>query len=464
MKSSVRKWSLFVLRWGIAIVGIWWVLSNISFRDRVTVLGPTSRPVEATLLSRPGPGLYHITDPTTGGVRELRDTDLVNPLPGKAEPITLGDGRKTRLLALHLSPDLKRVDRLLIEAADGSGQWVAPAQAPGHALKVPRPLVEKGIVTLVSEARPEWLAAAVLIFPVVFVITALRWHELLRAVQVPMALGRSFVLNMVGCFYSTFMPGSTGGDVLKAYYAALNTPDRKTYAVMTVVIDRIIGLLALVILGGVMAGIEYFRSTNRADPAVVACRQVAFGAVVIVAAVLGFLLIFGIPGVRIALGLDGVLKRLPFQRQVQRTLDVLRIYRRRPGLMLGALLVTFPVHITVVVSAMFIGKAFALPIPAPYYFVAIPVIVLAGAIPISPQGAGVMEFFAIQLTKQHGVTIGQAFALTLCIRLVQMLWNLTGGFFVFRGGYHAPSEKEQQELEQQEEAESLTEQPTQEVR
>ena len=78
-------------------------------------------------------------------------------------------------------------------------------------------------------------------------------------------------------------------------------------------------------------------------------------------------------------------------------------------------------------------------------------VVLAGAIPISPQGAGVMEFFAINLTKQHGVSVGEAFALTMSIRVVQMLWNLTGGFFVFRGGYHSPSEKEQEEMEIDEE-------------
>ena len=34
---------------------------------------------------------------------------------------------------------------------------------------------------------------------------------------------RTFVLNMVGAFYNSFMPGSTGGDLIKAYYAAKHT-------------------------------------------------------------------------------------------------------------------------------------------------------------------------------------------------------------------------------------------------
>ena len=44
---------------------------------------------------------------------------------------------------------------------------------------------------------------------------------------------RVAVLNLVGMFYNTFMPGSTGGDLVKAYYASKHTPWR-TRAVMSV--------------------------------------------------------------------------------------------------------------------------------------------------------------------------------------------------------------------------------------
>ena len=43
-----------------------------------------------------------------------------------------------------------------------------------------------------------------------------------------------------------------------------------------------------------------------------------------------------------------------------------------------------------------------------YYWAVVPVIALVGAIPISPQGAGVMEFFTVLLTKGQGVTVSQA--------------------------------------------------------
>jgi uncharacterized membrane protein YbhN (UPF0104 family) len=365
------------------------------------------------------------------------------------------------LLALELSDDLKRVQRILVEDSErGEGTWIAPFQLKTpYLLRVPHPKLEVGIFTLVWLANPYLLILCLLIFPVTFLITTYRWHALLEALDIHIGLGRTFVLNMVGAFYNTFMPGSTGGDVLKAYYASKHTNHRMR-AVLSVIIDRVIGLLALIILGGVMASIQYWRSPTPDDPATRACRRVAIGSGLILLGVVGGMMVFFTPILRRLFGVDYILAKLPMQKLVQNAIQVMKIYKRRPALVLWALLITFPVHITVVISAMLAGMAFGLPLPSLYYFVVVPVIVLAGAIPISPQGAGVMEFFAINLTKQYGVTVGQAFALTMSIRLVQMAWNLTGGVFVFRGGYHAPSTKEQEELEQDDEDDESIEPPT----
>src|SRR5262245_16582255 len=142
-------------------------------------------------------------------------------------------------------------------------------------------------------------------------------------------------------------------------------------------------------------------------------------------------------------GLDFIINRLPMQQQVQTALQAIELYRQRPWLVLSTLVMTFPVHFTVIVSAMFVGTAFNLPLPLMYYWAAVPVIVLVGSIPISPQGAGVMEVLALQLTRVYGTSGGQAFAWTMSFRLLQMAWNMTGGLFVLFGNYHAPSPQEQ---------------------
>lgn len=450
MDSPGRKWALFILRWGIAIAGIWWVIAQISIRDYVRVLDEqTNRPFRAALLETASEaGGYCIIDPRTGQTRQVDRRSLVNkPDRHQVEVNTAEGPRRAELLAVDLSDDLTQVRRLLVaDVATGRGVWIAPGEAPGYRLNVPNPLVEAGLGRMVRQAEPWPLVLALLIFPLTFLLTSVRWHRLLRALGIDIPLTRTFVLNMVGAFYNTFMLGVTGGDVLKAWYAAKQTTTRRTRAVMSVFIDRAIGLLALIMLGGFMAAAQY-ASAGGHDPAARACLRVALGSIVLLSAVIVGLTGFYHPALRRALGIDFVLSRLPMQRQVAKAIDAMELYRRQPGRVAWALLITFPVHITVILSAMLAGRALNLPISPMYYFVAVPVIVLSGSIPISFQGAGVMEFFAVILTARQGATVAEAFALTLSIRLVQILWNLTGGIFVFRGGYHAPSATEQRELE-----------------
>src|SRR2546430_8221736 len=53
-------------------------------------------------------------------------------------------------------------------------------------------------------------------------------------------------------FFNAFLLGSTGGDVIKAWYVAHETHHKKAEAVATVVVDRLIGLLALFIITLIM--------------------------------------------------------------------------------------------------------------------------------------------------------------------------------------------------------------------
>src|SRR5205823_4531074 len=138
--------------------------------------------------------------------------------------------------------------------------------------------------------------------------------------------------------------------------------------------------------------------------------------------------------------------RLPMQAQVGKAIHAMELYRQRLDVILAALMMSFPVHMTVIFAAMCSGIALRLPLTPGYYWVVVPVVVLAGSIPISPQGAGVMEFFAILLTSRQHCSVSQAFALTMAIRIVQILWNLTGGIFVLRGGFHPPTEGEKHEM------------------
>jgi len=414
-------------------------VSKMSLHDRAELLDSHNIPVTVTLKQPPGDNFSTVDVVSPAAYAGIHGrSELVNKPDLKT--VTLLDGKTVRLLAVRLSDDL-RTPRALLVQDDGSsdGRWIAPdALQDGYVIHTPYPLIDAGINGMVAKASPRYLLAALLIFPLTYLITSYRWDLLLRVLEINMTLSRAFVLNMVGAFYNTFMPGSTGGDLLKAYYASKLTPHR-TRAVMSVLVDRVLGLLALVILGGVSAATQWH---------VPACRKVALASSAIIGGTALSLIIFYTPILRKLTGLDFILKRLPMQKHVLSAVEAMELYRKRPLTGIWSLIVSIPVHITVVMSAMLAGLAFGiLRNHWEYYWVAVPVIVLSGSIPISPQGVGVMEGFAILLLRPEGATIAQAFALTMSIRVVQILWNLTGGVFVLRGGFHALTEEEQHTLD-----------------
>jgi uncharacterized protein (TIRG00374 family) len=446
MSPGVKKWAMFAVRWGIAVAGIWYVATKISWRDQVIVLGTGNLPYKVRLAepAEENVATVKILDAVPGIDDPVIPTSaLVSEADRKEVELRFADGVQARaLLAVDLTHDLHAAERVLVtDPLTEKGEWYDVAQVVGgYRIKVPYPLIQAGLGHMLQKAEPLFLWAAIGIFPLTFLITGVRWYLLLNALEIRLGLARAFVINMVGGFYNTFMPGSTGGDVLKAYYAAKHTHLR-TRAVMSVIVDRAIGLIALIILGGAMAALQW------REPE---ARQVALLAFAIVAVLVAGLGIFFTPSLRRLTGLDFIMRRLPMQRQLNKAVEALEVYRRRPALIAAALLGSLPVHATVITSAMFAGMAFDLKLKPLDYWVVVPIVVLAGSIPISPQGVGVMEGFAILLMRPHGCTVAESFALTMSIRVVQIVWNLTGGIFVLRGGYHAPTAKEQAEQEAEE--------------
>ncbi len=353
-----------------------------------------------------------------------------------------GTVKKVKLLAIrpgaHHTANEPPEELLVANPAGGNPLRVPPTRVPnGYRVRVPYPLVDIGVVRLVRHAEVGYLLAALAVLPFSFLVTSRRWHVLLEALDIHLSQYRSFVLNMVGCFYNSFMPGSTGGDLIKAYYASKHTT-HKTRAVLSVIVDRVVGLLALIVVGGVMAATQW---------QIKECRGVAITCAVLITITVVGLIVFYHRDWRKASGLEWLMKKLPMQKQVRNAIEAMELYGRRPGDPIWGGIMTLPVHLTTIISAIFAGAAFHITMHPIYYCTVVPVLVLVSAIPLSPQGAGVMEIFAVQLTKNQGVTVSQAIALAMAVRFGQMFWNLVAGLFVLRGGYHTPTQKEQQVLE-----------------
>src|SRR5213596_2021814 len=108
-----------------------------------------------------------------------------------------------------------------------------------------------------QEADYRWVAAAIAAYVIVEIAAAIRWQILLRVQKIRLNVPRLTGLFLIGMFYNQFLPGGTGGDIRKSYYLLKETPDKKAGALLAVVFDRFIGLVALVAITGTLIGLRY---------------------------------------------------------------------------------------------------------------------------------------------------------------------------------------------------------------
>jgi uncharacterized membrane protein YbhN (UPF0104 family) len=87
------------------------------------------------------------------------------------------------------------------------------------------------------------------IYMVALVVTFLRWSILVRALGLPFRTRDALRLGFIGNVFNLVIPGAVGGDVVKAAFL-VREQARKTQAIASMVIDRILGLLGLFVLAG----------------------------------------------------------------------------------------------------------------------------------------------------------------------------------------------------------------------
>ena len=91
-------------------------------------------------------------------------------------------------------------------------------------------------------------------------LASLRWKMLLTAAGYQISLARSVLLQLIGFFFTTVMPGSLGGDFIKVYYLIKENPGKeKSLALWAILFDRLIGMFGLFMVGAVFTSLNFER-------------------------------------------------------------------------------------------------------------------------------------------------------------------------------------------------------------
>src|SRR5205809_7730506 len=97
-----------------------------------------------------------------------------------------------------------------------------------------------------------WLAAALALYSVNILASMWRWHLLLAAQSVVVQPRRLLASFLVANFFNNFLPSNVGGDVIRITDSAKYTKS-KTVATIVVLMDRGIGVIALILIAAIGA-------------------------------------------------------------------------------------------------------------------------------------------------------------------------------------------------------------------
>jgi uncharacterized membrane protein YbhN (UPF0104 family) len=257
---------------------------------------------------------------------------------------------------------------------------------------------------------------------------SLRWYLLASAQGLSLSFGNTVQLNMIGMFFNTFMPGAVGGDLIKAWYVAGREPEKKTKAVFTVILDRVIGLSVFFFYAAVTLVFYYGWLQNHSE-----LRWLSYGiwgftlGSALLSTVFFISLSYKLPGSR---WIRSQIARIPLLYQI---FEATVLYRNHAITIVHSIALSALSIFGMTLLFKLQGDTLGIPLSLSQYFFVVPIGLTVSAAPILPGGIGVGQVAFFTLFQWAGLENPEQGA-TLCtlIQVYTILFNCVGAFFYIR--------------------------------
>jgi uncharacterized protein (TIRG00374 family) len=275
---------------------------------------------------------------------------------------------------------------------------------------------------MLTRVQPWALVVSMLLVGATVWLGVVRWQLVLKTQGINLTMGRAAKITLVAQFFNSFLLGSTGGDFIKAYYAARETHHQKTEAVTTVFVDRLVGLWAMLFFACAMIAPNWRMLTHSelALPALV-----IFGMLVALSVVLSLAFWGGVskrfPRAR------SYLRRLPKGELLERSLDSCRQFGKKRAFLAKSVLLSLFLNIVWVLQISVLGTGLGLNMSLIPLMVIVPIIFCISAIPITPNGLGLRENLYVHMLEVIAVQQTPALSLSLLASAEGLFWSMIGG-------------------------------------
>ena len=271
------------------------------------------------------------------------------------------------------------------------------------------------------QADARWMIAAIAAYILVEIAAAVRWHILLKVQDIHLSMPRVTGLFFVGMFFNQFLPGGTGGDIIKSYLLLKETPGKKAGALLAVLFDRLIGLVALVVITAVLIFLRYHWLTQTNETR----RYVWFVLAALGVSIIALLTTFLISGFNLARRLP---KEFPAREKLIEVSAAYHLYARHWTGTILAFAISLVAHLATFTTFLFVAYTLRADVRMIDFFAVMPIERTVSAIPISFAGEGPREhILQVMLSGLCSVAPGVAALIGTMSFLVVLLCSAPGG-------------------------------------
>nr|BFD60487.1 hypothetical protein CKG001_25940 [Bdellovibrio sp. CKG001]BFD63902.1 hypothetical protein BdHM001_25830 [Bdellovibrio sp. HM001] len=293
-------------------------------------------------------------------------------------------------------------------------------------------LVQSGklnFAALKNLLTPAAASVALLLVVLNLFLASERWRALIKSQGLKVSPLKVFRLSLIGSFFNFAMPGGVGGDVIKAFYFTRENPGSKVVAVTSVLMDRVLGLFAMLLLA--LLVMVYDLNHILTVPALTTLFWFILS--LFFAFIVALALIFSQKVYDRSI-LKKIIHMLPLSEKFMKLYESMHLYGKDGKRFVLVLCLSLLSQVCSILFLILAGNAAGFTdIAAKTYFLVAPLGYMATAIPISPAGVGVGQaafYFLFNIyngnTSEVGPTVITAFQVTTFVV------SLAGAFFYLR--------------------------------
>ena len=274
----------------------------------------------------------------------------------------------------------------------------------------------RALGTALANLTWESILLLLLMGVVLVYVSAFKWALFLRASGQSVRVSELCGLYLVGYFVNLILPSYLGGDLVRSYELGKRVGQHSALA--ATILERFTGLVAMVFLGLI--------TMSFVDGIPIEVQ------VTIICVALGLVLASIVALSRSVLAV--VESRMPVLHpviaQCRKLQEALRVGTSKPDVLFKAFLLSFLFHSLTVVNTQIAAYAVGWSgVDGLALFVVLPLILLIGAIPVTPQGLGLQEGAFAFFLHLIGASPAQALGVGVVLRAKSYLLALLGGAF-----------------------------------